>query len=315
MRKRILMLAACALLARAQQFDVATIKPAEPITPQMIAAGKLNVGQKITGNQVSFGYMALRDLAALAFEVKPLQITGPDWVTQQRYDITALMPEGADPKQIPAMLQALLKERFKLAARKTNDEQQVYGLEVARGGHKMKVSEPPVPEPAADAAPKRGEQVIEAGGQQIRMSQTPVAGGGANVSVSVGGMTQRMSMTPDGRMHMEIDRLTMAQLAETLTPMMDLPVVDKTGLTEQFQVVLDLSMADILQIARRAGMGANLPATLPGGAPGGPAGLNAADPGGDIIAAVQKLGLRLEKQKAPVETLVIESAERNPTEN
>ena len=125
---------------------------------------------------------------------------------------------------------------------------------------------------------------------------------------------QKISMSPDGKMHMEIERMTMPQLAETLTPLMDLPVVDKTGLTEAFTLALDLSMADIMSMARKAG--AAVPGALPAGAPSaGPAGFAAADPGGDLTNAVQKLGLRLNKQKAPVEGLVIESAEKTPTEN
>jgi uncharacterized protein (TIGR03435 family) len=43
--------------------------------------------------------------------------------------------------------------------------------------------------------------------------------------------------------------------------------------------------------------------------------MSAADPGGDLTAAVQKLGLRLDKQKAPVDALIIESAEKTPSEN
>lgn len=43
--------------------------------------------------------------------------------------------------------------------------------------------------------------------------------------------------------------------------------------------------------------------------------MTAADPGGTIMMSVQKLGLRLEKTKADVAKLVIESAEKAPTEN
>ncbi len=31
--------------------------------------------------------------------------------------------------------------------------------------------------------------------------------------------------------------------------------------------------------------------------------------------SVQQLGLKLEKQKAPIETIIVDSAEKNPTEN
>ncbi|MCU1237673.1 MAG: hypothetical protein JWP63_5640, partial [Candidatus Solibacter sp.] len=48
------------------------------------------------------------------------------------------MPEGATSDQIPAMLQALLGERFKLAAHKENRPRPVYALVVGKGGPKFK---------------------------------------------------------------------------------------------------------------------------------------------------------------------------------
>jgi hypothetical protein len=53
-----------------------------------------------------------------AFKVKSYQIEGPSWLDEDCFDIVAKMPEGATSDQIPAMLQALLVERFKLAAHK-----------------------------------------------------------------------------------------------------------------------------------------------------------------------------------------------------
>jgi uncharacterized protein (TIGR03435 family) len=48
----------------------------------------------------------------------------------------------------------------------------------------------------------------------------------------------------------------------------------------------------------------------------GAAGLTASDPsGGSIFMSVQQLGLMLEKQKAPMEKIVVDSAEKSPSEN
>ncbi len=300
MQRILLSFAVVAGLATGQTFEVATIHQAAMPTAQdlrtAVQGGTLRIGQQIQGNQVSFNLMPLRSLAAIAYDVKPLQVTGPDWTMNQPYNITALMPEGSDPKQIPAMLQALLKDRFKLVARKTDTAQDVYALQVAKDGHKMKVAPAPA-EPIADAPVKPGERTLNIGGQEIKVNQGGAAGGTAVVSSAANG-AQKISMTPDGKMHMEIERMTMAQLAETLTPMMDFPVVDRTGLTGAFSLALDMSMADIVNIARKAGGG--LAGTIPAGAaPAGLPGGAAADPGGDLTAAVQKLGLRLDKQKAP----------------
>ena len=65
--------------------------------------------------------------------------------------------------------------------------------------------------------------------------------------------TTKISMGPDGQMHMEIERMTMANLAQTLTPMLDLPVVDHTDLKGAFSIALDLSIQDMMQMARTAG--------------------------------------------------------------
>jgi uncharacterized protein (TIGR03435 family) len=129
--------------------------------------------------------------------------------------------------------------------------------------------------------------------------------------------TTKVTVGANGQMHMEMERMTMANLAQTLTPMLDRPVVDHTELKGAFTIALDLSIQDMMQIARTAGIGgtgASIPigAPIPLGAPG----LAASDPsGGSIFMSVQQLGLRLEKQKAPIETIVVDSAEKNPTDN
>ena len=43
---------------------------------------------------------------------------------------------------------------------------------------------------------------------------------------------------------------------------------------------------------------------------------SASDPSGNVVAAsVEKLGLKLEARKAPVETIVVDHLEKTPTEN
>ncbi|MEO8098472.1 MAG: TIGR03435 family protein [Acidobacteriota bacterium] len=319
----ILSLAAGVAFGQTRQFEVATIRPADPITAQSVQSGKLHVGMNVRGNQVDIGYMTLRELAATAYDVKPLSIQGPEWLTQQRYDILALMPDGATNDDIPVMLQALLKDRFKMVAHKESKEEQVFALEVAKGGHKLKEA-PPVVEapkpaedeakPAAGAKPQPG-MVVSANGQEMRINQTQAAGGGMNMSIAGGkNGAQKISMGADGQMHLEVERVTMAELAEMLTPMLEYPVFDHTDLKGAFQVALDLSMADLLQVASKAGLG--------GATAGNPVAAGrlasiqaSADPGGAIIGSIQKLGLRLEKQKGQVGSLVIDSAEKKPSEN
>src|SRR5947209_15801513 len=79
----------------APQFEVATIKPAAPLNPAMVAAGKLHVGMNVDQARVDIGFLSLADLIQTAYKVKRYQVSGPDWMGQQRFDILAKMPEGA----------------------------------------------------------------------------------------------------------------------------------------------------------------------------------------------------------------------------
>ena len=162
------------------------------------------------------------------------------------------------------MLRALLEERFKLKAHREKKEQNVYALEVAKGGHKMKDAPPETPAPAQ---PGKADVVLGVGGEQVRVNRS-ANGQGATVTGGRNG-TQRVTMGANGTMHMEIERVTMTELAQTITPMLDRPVVDRTGLSGAFQITLDLAMQDIMQVARASGMGANLPAAPPGPAGAG----------------------------------------------
>src|SRR5690242_21113633 len=116
MRKTILLSVLCSVAALSQTFEVASIRVAQPLTPEAILGGKMNVGVKTDASRVSYNFLSLRELIPIAYDVKPFQVAGPDWLGQQRFDITATLPENATKEQIPAMLRALLEERFKLKA-------------------------------------------------------------------------------------------------------------------------------------------------------------------------------------------------------
>jgi uncharacterized protein (TIGR03435 family) len=195
----------------------------------------------------------------------------------------------------------------------------VYSLEVGKSGPKFKEAPP-----AETVSPKpegKADLVLGAGDQQVRINRTGGGPGGTQMTMSSAESgTTKVSVGPDGQMHMEIERMTMANLAQTLTPMLDRPVIDHTDLKGAFTIALDLSLQDMMQMARTAGASVpvmSVPLGGPAGGPGagGPA-IAASDPsGGTIFTSVQKLGLKLEKQKEPIETIVVESAEKNPTDN
>ena len=292
------------------EFEVASIKPAPPLQGQ-VAAGKLHIGMTIDAARVDIGSMSLTDLIQAAYKVKPYQIAGPDWMNANRFDVIAKMPEGATKDQVPEMLQALLADRFKLTAHRENKDHPVYALVPGKGGPKLKeaVAEPEAP-PASDAKPQ-GIVIGTADGSQARVTTD-------NKGVVVkGGQGGNMRMMPgaDGAMHLEASNIKLTALADMLSRFVDRPIIDMTDLKGEYQVSLDLSMADILKAARVAGM--NVPGGLPGANPAGPAPADAAsDPSSSsIFAAVQQLGLRLEPRKSPVETIVVDHLEKTPTDN
>lgn len=303
------------------EFEVASVKAAPPIQAQ-VASGKIHVGMKIDGARVDIGSMSLSDLIPVAFKVKAYQVSGPAWMTAdilsaQRFDIMAKMPEGATAEQVPEMLQALLADRFKLTFHRENKEHAMYALVVAKGGPKFKESVPEPDAPASDANSKDDEKksisIPTGDGSQARITQD--GKGGMVVRGGPGGQggTMRVIPGPDG-VHMEASKMSMAGLAEALTRFVDRPVLDMTELKGDYQVTLDLSMADVLKAAQTSG------ALPPGAVPGVPAGASAADAASDpssssIFATVQKLGLKLESRKEPIETIVIDRLEKAPTEN
>lgn len=73
------------------------------------------------------------------------QIVGPPWLDADCFSITAKMPEGATRDQLPAMLQALLVERFQLVFHKESRTSPGYALIVDKNGPKFKESDPSSP--------------------------------------------------------------------------------------------------------------------------------------------------------------------------
>src|SRR5579862_4295660 len=109
-------------------FEVATVKPAAPIalTPQALTSGKLRIGVTVVGSRVDIGYVSLADLIRMAYDVKPYQISGPDWMAAARFDITAKLPDAAPKDQVNECLRAPLADRFKLTIHHESKERPIY---------------------------------------------------------------------------------------------------------------------------------------------------------------------------------------------
>jgi uncharacterized protein (TIGR03435 family) len=282
-------------------FEVASIKPSEPITPQMIQSGKLHVGMKIDGARVDIGNFTLGQLIAKAYDIKNYQLQGPNWMlpTAQRFDIVANLPPGATKEQVPQMLQALLAERFKLEVHKETKEQKVYAMVVGKGGIKMTETAAPAAAPDDPSAPKPG--VTGSSSVAVNVSKS----GGSEVSTGTG-LRQKVTPSPDGKsVRFEISKASMSLLSEGLTPLVDRPILDMTELKGDYDLSFELPMADVIAAQRAAG--ANVPQAAPGS--------EAADPVGSIYTAIQSLGLKLEPRKMPLTMIVVDKVEKMPTDN
>jgi uncharacterized protein (TIGR03435 family) len=131
------LLSVCVLLsasAGAQNFEVAVIKPSQP------ASG----GRQFTGFQTPGGgrlntiNTPLRMLITFAYNLKDYQLSGgPGWANSEPYDITAKAAGNATIDQLRIMVQALLKDRFKLVIRHETKDAPIYELVVAKGGSKI----------------------------------------------------------------------------------------------------------------------------------------------------------------------------------
>ena len=334
LRKFAICLAVTAIAAFAQTkpaFEVATIKPAAPMDPAkliaaMQAGGKMPVGASVDSHRAEYMYLDLKTLLTYAYGVKPYQITGPDWMSTERFDIVANMPEGSKKEDAPKMLQTLLEDRFKLAVHRTSAEHPVLALVVGKGGPKLKASaEKPV---AIDenAPLKPGELKMDGPDGPVR-AKVDVTTGSSVIDMGLQGkMSYRLNPATQS-FHIDFSMTTMTGFADMITQLFTQlggtggrQVVDMTGIQGNYDASVELSLAELIAMARAAG--ADIPAGVPGG-PGGPGGRGngpavASDPSGggsSLTDAVQAMGLKLESRKAVVDQFIVDHIEKTPTEN
>jgi uncharacterized protein (TIGR03435 family) len=184
------------------------------------------------------------------------------------------------------MWQNLLRERFGVRLHRDSKEFQVEELMVAKGGSKLK-------ETAEDPTAS-----LEAGPPNFR-----------NGVLTGPGMVNTLSPVPNGvKVHTMARAQPLSKLAAGLSNALRRPVLDKTGLAGKYDFDMEYTNP-----------GANLgppapPQQGPGPASASPSD-NASEPGPDLSAALQQLGLRLVAGKTLLDVLIIDEAERVPTPN
>jgi uncharacterized protein (TIGR03435 family) len=264
------------------EFDVASIKPSPPLTP----ANVQNVGAHLDGAQVSFRFLSLQDYIIGAYNIKKHQIAGgPDWLSTERFDITAKVPDGVPPEQMlekrREMMQVLIEDRFKLKFHRETRELPVYALVVTKAGTKL------TPTPVESEK----ELAAKAVDVTVKASNT-----GTTVSLPGGGSISYGFLVLEGK------KVTMQQLVDNLARFVDRPVIDDTGLKGGFDFKLDFSLEEMKSMMRTSGSDPNLLAGVP-------------EQGTSIMSSLQSMGLKLEARRAPMEVLVVDKIEKAPSEN
>ena len=261
-------------------FEVASIKPNKaPLS--MITANQEPGGRFVATNQ------SVKDLIGLAYKIRDSQIIGgPAWLGTDRFDINARADRELPPFNptesgpLEQMLQSLLADRFKLVAHRETRELPIFALVMARSdgrpGEKLRPSSTDCASVFADRA---------RAGQPGPL----VAGDRPTCGMVVSPWSIRIGGGP------------LSQLTMVLTNMTNRFVVDRTGLSGNYDVDLQWTPQ---------GMRIGRP---PGDNPPGPA-FPAPPPdanGASLETAIQEqLGLKLDPQRGPVPVLVIERADQ-----
>ncbi|MBV8729111.1 MAG: TIGR03435 family protein, partial [Acidobacteriia bacterium] len=202
---------------------------------------------------------------------------GPAWIYSDYYTINAEAPGNASEAVMEGpMLQALLEDRFRLRVHRQTRQVPVYALTVAKGGPKIKpitesncvardYSKFPPPPPPPGKRP---------------CFDMIARGAGPNAKI-------------------RDDESTSDYFTKLLGLALDRPVIDRTGLTGKYNLVLEFAVDQAT-----ARLADDLP-TQPSDEPPAPS----------IFTAVEEqLGLRLVSTRGPREFLVIDHIER-PSEN
>ncbi len=272
----------CAL-ALGQSFEVASVKPAGPI----VMGQKFKSGGPGTAEpgRVTFTHVPLSFLLSEAHDVWQDQVVGPAWISERPHNFTivATMPPSTTVEEYRAMLRNLLAERFGVRTHREQHMRPGYELVVADGGPKLEEWKP--------GAPGRpGFSHMNRTSPKALSFAVPMAGGVGPVHVRV--------------------RDTMAGFSRSLGMLVNASngtgptgpqarIVDKTGLTGIYE--FDLEFTGLVFSPQAS----DAPADA------------ASEPGPTVFYAIEKqLGLRLRKVKeVPVDVVVVDHAEKVPTEN
>jgi uncharacterized protein (TIGR03435 family) len=265
-------------LDKGMVFEVASVK--------VNKSGGLGMPSGTKGRIYRATNIPLRYLIAAAYQVPAARVLGgPAWlgaasvdmrfVGGDRFDISANLPEGSSVGEVPAMLRALLADRFKLTVHTTTRDAPIYALVVARTDGRL--------------------------GQQLRKAPVDCEATGTVLTSADAARVASPELNPDeqARCQLEVGGRILGRgqrlsaLARILSLFADRPVIDQTGLAGGFD--FDLQFPE-LATAPNAVAPSTEPAT------------------GVLTALREQLGLKLQTARGNLNFIVIDNV-AHPTEN
>jgi uncharacterized protein (TIGR03435 family) len=193
-------------------FEVASVRPsAREVGPDYNNQIRRSQGEFSARN------VTLRRLVAEAWQCQLKQVFGPPWLDRNEYDFQARLPEGTGADREPAMLRALLADRFGLKAHEETRQMQAYVLMVAGSGPKIQPAQQVVPAKAGGTGFRfHGTMREFADLLAVQFSipapenpSTPVkAGGPATPVIDKTGLQGVYDFTADVRLELGTDALT-----------------------------------------------------------------------------------------------------------
>lgn len=264
-------------------FDVVSIKP--NTSGEAMNRIAIEPGGRYRWTNTTLQQLIGMSYQRRGFDVREI-IGGPEWLASARFDVIAhtdstapLVDASGFPGPLFAMVRAMLADRFHLKVHDEQRERPVYALTLARRDGMLG---PRFTRSTIDCAAVMRDQV-----QGKRPELTPAGLVPCAVRGGVAGRVQGSALSLEG-------------LTGLLASLVGRPVIDRTGLSGNFDV--DLEFTPELVQAAPAGAPVDAPPAARSDLP-------------SIFTAVQEqLGLKLESTRAPVDVLVIDRAER-PSEN
>jgi len=255
-------------VAQAQEprrFEVASVKVSPPLPPggARVIAGTAQPG----GRWISQNAPLIDILRTVFPEYRLLgQIVAPEWVQRTRFDVDARGRGEPSRTQMIEMMKQLLTDRFAMKARTEQREIEVQALTLARSNGRLGNALRPS---SVDC------QVVAAARAKGESPQGP---GGRPLCIALS------NEQPSGLIRVRGGGALMAHLIAMIQGAVREPIVDRTGLTGQYDLDLEFN-------PELGGLGPTPPEA----------------PGSSLSTALQEqLGLRLERQKAPMTVLVVD---------